>query len=91
MKKYLFGIIAICMGLIFSAFTLQKNKIPGITTENFTYNDYPNDTWKNNAMHYTLISGPLNCLGTAHRCAVVANDDGTGHPILSGATILNRN
>jgi hypothetical protein len=76
----------------FSAFTTQtKEKSLILTNQNFTYNDYPDDTWVDNASHYTLISGSLSCSGTAHRCGVSAQNDGNDHPVLSGATIVTKN
>lgn len=90
MKKYFLGIIAIIMAITFSAFTVEKNKASTGTQENFTYNDYPDDTWINDPTHYTLFTGTLDCNGSAHRCAVSANDDGTGHPVLSGAVIFTK-
>jgi uncharacterized protein YxeA len=90
MKKYLLGIIAIVMAITFSAFTVEKNKAPERAMQNYSYNNYPDDTFINDPTHYTQVS-TLNCLGTAHRCGVKANDDGTGHPVLGGATIFTRN
>lgn len=91
MKKYLTGIIAAVLAIVFSAFTLHSHDGSGLVQQTYTYNDYPNDTWINDATHYTLFTGTLNCVGSAHRCAVKANDDGTGHPVLSGAVIIKKN
>jgi uncharacterized protein YxeA len=90
MKKYLLGIIAIFMAIAFSAFTIEKHEASGRAMQNYSYNDYPDDTNKNDPTHYTQVA-TLSCIGTAHRCGVIANDDGTGHPVLTGATILNKN
>lgn len=90
MKRYFLGIIAIIMAIAFSAFTIKKSQVSERAMQNYSYNDYPDDTFINDPTHYTLVS-TLNCVGTAHRCGVKANDDGTGHPVLSGATIFTKN
>ena len=90
MKKYLLGIIAIVMAITFSAFTVEKNETPERAMQNYSYNDYPNDANINDPTHYTQVV-TLSCIGSAHRCGVKANDDGTGHPVLGGAIILKRN
>jgi hypothetical protein len=91
MKKYLLGIVAVLLAVGFSAFTQSEKKTSAPTNQNFTYNDYPDDTWVGDASHYTLISGSLSCSGTSHRCGVSAQNDGTDHPILSGATVFTKN
>jgi len=90
MKKYLLGIIAIFMAISLSAFTIVKHEVSGRAMQNYSYNDYPDDANINNPTHYTEVA-TLFCSGSAHRCGVKANDDGTGHPVLSGAVILTRN
>lgn len=91
MKKYVTGLIALLLAVISTGFTISGNRSSDANPKSFSYNDYPDDTWMDDPNHYTLITGSLNCSGGSFRCGVVADDDGTGHPVLSGAVIFKKN
>jgi len=87
MKKYLLGIIAMVMAVTFSAFTSEKNNLSGGLMQNTSIIIIRMTLLKMTPTHYSQVS-TLNCTGTLHRCGVKANDDGTGHPVLSGQQFL---
>ena len=96
MKKYLLGIVAVMLAIGFSAFTEPQSKTKGnFTLKYFTYDDFPNDSWKDEPSHYTMTANGgqtiPSCNGTEKRCAVRAEENGgTGDPVLSGAVILEK-
>jgi hypothetical protein len=86
MKQYLLGAIALVTAITLNSFTLKPASHP-TGTKIFEYNDYPNDFYQSNASHYTMTGNdgqdPLPCDGSAHRCGVVAQDNGSGLPDLT--------
>jgi hypothetical protein len=86
MKQYLLGAIALVTAITLNSFTLKPDSHP-TATKNFIYNAYPNDLLVNDPSQYSLTGNngldPLICVGTVHRCGVIAQDDGTGHPDLT--------
>jgi len=86
MKQYLLGTIALVTAITLNSFTLKPATHPTVT-KNFEYNDYPNDFYQNVPSHYTMTGSngtdPLDCAGSAHRCGVVAQDNGSGLPDLT--------
>lgn len=89
------GLIALVTAITLNSFTLRTTVHP-TASKNFIYSAYPDDSDINDPDAYMLTghggTDPLNCNGTLHRCAVVAEDDGTGHPDFTKPfTIRTRN
>ncbi|MBV4357327.1 DUF6520 family protein [Pinibacter aurantiacus] len=81
MKQYLLGFVALVTAITLNSFTLRTENHRG-TTNIYKYLDYPNDAFINNSAHYQQVSS-ITCPGGSHRCAVEAQDDGTGLPDLT--------
>ncbi|MBV4357328.1 hypothetical protein [Pinibacter aurantiacus] len=94
MKKYYLGAVALLTAITLNSFTIRTSH-KGIT-KNFVYTAYPNDSQINNPAFYQMTGNdgqdPWTCSGTLHRCAVIAQDDGTGSPDLTQPyTVRTRN
>lgn len=92
MKKIILGIAVVALIVIGSAFAFHKSDAPpanSFATKNFVYDLYPNDDPDeiNDPTNYSLTgsggTAPLDCPNGSHRCGVIAQDDGTGHPDFS--------
>ncbi len=97
MKKYSLSIIAVLLAVGLSAFSMKsKTIVKNSSQKYFIYTAYPSNTSAdlNNPANYTPTTNDgqdqLVCSGTGKRCGVYATDDGSGEPVLSGATIFQR-
>lgn len=97
MKKILFFALAIIVAAGVSAFAINQKAAKGKTNQKyFIYTAYPSQspTDLNNAANYSLTGNngqdPLDCPEGELRCGVMADDNGSGQPVLSGATIFTR-
>lgn len=98
MKKILFVVIAMIMAAGIGAFAMkQKHTDSKLVQKHFIYTAYPSQssTDLNNPANYSLTGNDgqdvLDCPdGLTYRCGVMADDNGSGQPVLSGATIFLR-